>query len=101
MHREDFGKLFSAVINVFKKFFKDETQHPVGKIDLACVILFCAIFVGGFFVDDIILLFNTIFNRHMNEMEYLAQPIIFICIIIFAYLSLKLIPPKFPVQPKK
>jgi hypothetical protein len=96
MHFDDFGKLFSSIIRVFTKFIKDETQHPVGKIDLGFVILFSAMFIGGFFIDEAILFYKVIANRHINEMEFFAQPIMFVCIMIFGYFSLKLIPPKSP-----
>ena len=100
MHFKDFGKLFSTILKAFSKFIKDENQHPVGKINLVFIILLFATFIGGFFVGEAILFYRVVANRPTNEMEFFVQPIIFVLIIVFGYLCLKLIPPKYPIKPK-
>jgi len=96
MHLKDFGKLFSAILDSYKRFIEDETEHPVGKINLGFVLLFVVTLVAGFIPLDFVLLYRVIVNNPVNEMEFFMPLFVLISIIIFGYLSLRLIPPKPP-----
>lgn len=89
-------RFFRAILDAIIGFLKDETQHPIGKANLATGMV-CLIAFGIGCVPSLVeVIVRIALNRPSSAWTALIPLIGLVFLLLFFYFSLRLIPQKTP-----